>query len=243
MKKKLPWIILVLFIGIGLMMGKNIGETTSPLSLRNNDRFNGNNTSNSSPTSVPWQENFVIVIVDEIGEQSKVNSVWLLMIDKEVSKRSMIAIYPQNEDNKTYGVPHDSVMINSLDVKSVMNMEIITSRRLQMDHILIVDETFVNGLMAMSGNVVLNDVPYETYTSVLDIAPAWEKPIDSLNNQIAVLINICGTNYGVEGKNLFQVEGLSDHVITTTSLSDLNARWNEMVLTSEGDYCEILIGS
>ena len=223
-------------------MGRNLGNTSSLISL-GNSQLRSNAVNNSSPTSVPWQENFVIVIVDEIGKNSKVNSIWYLMIDKEVSKHTMIAIYPQNDDSKTYGVPHDPITINSKDVKSVLNLEIITSKRLLMDHILIVDETFANALMAMSGDITIDEVPYESYTAVLDIGSAWESPIRSLNNQLAVLINICGMKYGVEEQNLFQVEGLADHIITTTSLSDLNARWNEMILTGEGNYCDILIGS
>ena len=243
MKKRLTLIIFILFVVLGIVMGKNLGDGTSPFALNHSNLRPNQPYNSSAPTSVPWQENFVVVIVDQISNEAKVDSIWYLMIDKEINKRTMISLYPQKTDQKETTSEAQPMLINAKDVKSAINLEVITSNRLTIDHVLIVDETFADALIAMGEDIVINEVPYQTFSGIMEIALAWEDPNRSLDNQLAVLLNICGTNYGVEGKNLFQTEGFEKHVVTTTSLSDLNARWNEMVLTTPGNYCEILIGS
>ena len=242
MKKRFTLIIFILFAAVGIFMGKSFGGNTSPLSLNHSNLRPNQPYNSSAPTSVPWQENFVIVIVDQINDQAKIDSVWYLMIDKEVNKRTMISLYPQKTD-KEVDPEAEPMLINAQDVKSAINLEIITSKRLTIDHVLIVDETFMDAVIAMGEDIVIDEVPYQTFSGVMEIASSSTDPNRSLDNQLAVLLNICGTNYGVDGKNLFQTQGFENHVVTTTSLSDLNARWNEMVLTTPGNYCEILIGS
>ncbi len=243
MKKRLSLFIFILFVALGIFTAKKLGGGMSPLALNHSNLRPNQPYNSSAPTSVPWQENFVIVIVDQISNEAKVDSIWYLMIDKEVNKRTMISLYPQKTDNKEANPDAQPMLINAQDVKSAINLEVITSKRLSIDHVLIVDETFVDALIAMGDDIVINEVPYQTFTGVMEIATSWNDPNRSLDNQLAVLLNICGTNYGVDGKNLFQTQGFENHVVTTTSLSDLNARWNEMVLTTPGNYCEILIGS
>lgn len=240
MKKTFGILIFILFVALGLFMGKNLGTQNTPIALNHSNLQPNRTFNNQSPTAVPWQENFVVVVVDQITAEAIVDSVWYLKIDKEINTRTMIALYPQKTDDD---LAEEPVVINAQEVKSALNLPVITSKRLQIDHILIVDEVFANAVVALGDPIVLAEVPYDSFTDVIDIAKPWEKPSRSLDNQIAVLINICGNSLETEAQNLFQVDSIKNHVVTTTSLSDLNARWNEMILTTTGDYCEILIGS
>lgn len=241
MKNKLLLLIFILSLVFGVYFGaKYNGRTDVGSSVGNN----GNRViiNDTSPTAIPWQENFIIVAVDTISSQAYVNSIWLLMIDKDTSDRSMVSIYPQNSGDK-YSEAHQPIILNANDIESIINLDVITSQKLLMNHIVVVDETFVNLLVSMSGGVAIEGVSYSTFSEIIDSALPWKNPQGSLSNQLAVLTSICGMDYDINVQDLFAGASIPEHVVTTTSLSDLNARWNVMVLTGSGNNCEIFIGN
>ncbi|MBW8010117.1 MAG: hypothetical protein FVQ83_02590 [Chloroflexi bacterium] len=143
------------------------------------------------------QLNILAIIVEQVNvPQTRVLGIWLIAIPEVYSNVSFLPIYPSPIEDviDDYSIPHEPIWMDSQDIVSATNLDILHNWNFSWDEVIIIDPFGAIEVLTMFGGAELYTQYLSGALSLNNFSTVWLDPQSVLHYQALLLESVCGNS-------------------------------------------------
>lgn len=186
----------------------------------------------------------LVILVEQVNQpQTKALGIWLISFPETSSNITLQPIYPTSigGEMNVYSVPHEPLVVNSLNESSATNLQLLRDIYITWDEVLIIDPIGVIEVLDMVGGAELYVQYLSGALSLNQFATTWLDPQGAIHYQGQLLENLCtnGQSYSEWLSGVQFALPSSDHFKTTFFDLDIFTLIQRLVAPASNLQCNI----